>query len=281
MSRQRRPDFICMGAQKAGTGWLYVQLRAHPDFWMPPVKELHYFDRDWRKPRPEAQNRFENALRDARDERDRTFISRAIDLFRRPEMSLPGYTELFDPAADQITGDVTPGYSILPEERIEMILRHLPDVQVIFLARDPVERAWSQLSMWIRHGRMKQFDPADPEAVMQNLSHPDVLARSFPSKIVARWKRFVPAAQFHLFFFDDLKNAPDEVRRHAIEQLGGDPGKASGDLTPDHNTKARLEKLPLTDAIRHKLADFFREELIASARELGGPATKWPGKYGF
>src|ERR1700751_3860857 len=120
MSRQRRPDFICIGAQKAGTGWLYEQLRAHPDFWMPPVKELHYFDRDWRKPRPEAQNRFENALRDARDERDGTFIGRAIDLFRRQGMSLPGYTELFDPAADLITGDVTPGYSILPEERIAM-----------------------------------------------------------------------------------------------------------------------------------------------------------------
>jgi hypothetical protein len=38
------PDFLCVGAQKGGTTWPYWQLDAHPDFWMPPVKELHYFD---------------------------------------------------------------------------------------------------------------------------------------------------------------------------------------------------------------------------------------------
>ncbi len=30
------PDFLCVGAQKAGTSWLYQQLERHPDFWMPP-----------------------------------------------------------------------------------------------------------------------------------------------------------------------------------------------------------------------------------------------------
>ena len=39
-----RPDFLCVGAQKAGTSWLYRQLEPHPDFWMPPLKELHYLD---------------------------------------------------------------------------------------------------------------------------------------------------------------------------------------------------------------------------------------------
>src|SRR5215472_17512260 len=39
-----RPDFLCVGAHKGGTTWLYQQLDSHPDFWMPPLKELHYFD---------------------------------------------------------------------------------------------------------------------------------------------------------------------------------------------------------------------------------------------
>src|SRR5207245_8007632 len=38
------PDFLCVGAHKGGTTWLYQQLDSHPDFWMPPVKELHYLD---------------------------------------------------------------------------------------------------------------------------------------------------------------------------------------------------------------------------------------------
>ena len=33
--RRSGPDFICIGMQKAGTRWLYQQLRGHPEFWMP------------------------------------------------------------------------------------------------------------------------------------------------------------------------------------------------------------------------------------------------------
>jgi hypothetical protein len=46
MSATSGPDFICIGMQKAGTGWLFDQLQYHPDFWMPPIKEIHYLDRD-------------------------------------------------------------------------------------------------------------------------------------------------------------------------------------------------------------------------------------------
>ena len=45
------PDFICFGGQKGGTRWLFDQLSHHPDFWMTPVKELHYVNqsvRVWR-----------------------------------------------------------------------------------------------------------------------------------------------------------------------------------------------------------------------------------------
>ena len=38
------PDFIGIGAQKAGTTWLHRNLQAHPGIWMPKEKELHYFD---------------------------------------------------------------------------------------------------------------------------------------------------------------------------------------------------------------------------------------------
>src|SRR5687767_2912048 len=38
------PDFLCIGAQKAATGWLYDQLSWHPQVWVGPLKELHVFD---------------------------------------------------------------------------------------------------------------------------------------------------------------------------------------------------------------------------------------------
>ena len=41
----RPPEFICIGAQKAGTTWLYEQLRRHPQIHI-PAKEMNVFLRD-------------------------------------------------------------------------------------------------------------------------------------------------------------------------------------------------------------------------------------------
>jgi len=38
------PDFVGIGAQKAGTTWLGHNLQLHPEIWMPGIKELHYFN---------------------------------------------------------------------------------------------------------------------------------------------------------------------------------------------------------------------------------------------
>ena len=40
------PNFLCVGAQKAGTTTLYDILKQHPNIYLPKVKELHFFDKD-------------------------------------------------------------------------------------------------------------------------------------------------------------------------------------------------------------------------------------------
>jgi hypothetical protein len=273
------PDFCCIGAQKAGTGWLYEQLRSHPDFWMPPLKELHYFDRFWRSERKPQRIRL--AREEAGDEPDVQFLDAMVPLYARPEIDFDGYAQLFAAKGTLLSGDITPGYSVLQEEIIEQIIGRFPKLKVVFLARDPVERAWSHLSMWVRHERIPPFDATAVDAVMRNLLRPEVVLRSHPTKIVARWRRYVRPDFFRVYFFDDLKLDPTRLRALVISFLGGDPSKKSGDLPADYNPKARLEKLPLSDEMRTHLARFFEAELKASASELGGPAKEWPARYGF
>jgi Sulfotransferase family len=164
---------------------------------------------------------------------------------------------------------------------IERVVSYFPNLKVIFLARDPVERAWSQLSMGVRLGRISRFDPTDADAVIQKLLHPAVLSLSYPSKIVARWRGHVHPDLFRLYFFDDLERNPAELRRSILHFLGADPDKPSGRIKPDDNRDAGTEKLRLTDKVRSHLAQFFKDELLACARELGGPAREWPSRYGF
>lgn len=275
------PDFLCIGAQKAGTGWLYEQLRDHPDFWMPPLKELHYFDRLGQARRAKKQDRLQTARESARDERDLRFLDRMEKLRAQTELDLDSYAILFESKASLVSGDITPGYSTLADEMIGQISAHFPGIKVVFIARDPVERAWSQLSMWVRHGIIASVGENDFGAVTRHLQESDVVSRSFPSEIVARWRRHVSPDLFGLYFFDDLKRDAGGVRRRMIEFLGGDAGKRSGNLAADHNPKATKEKLRITDEMRTHIAKFFERELKACAAELGGPAKEWPSRYGF
>ena len=267
------PDFLCVGAQKAGTSWLYQQLEPHPDFWMPPVKELHYFD--------QLNKRRQSHPPRCGDERDASFLHGMKNLSEQFYLDLDSYGRLFCHKGRLLSGDISPAYSTLTDEIIERVVSHFPNMKVVFMARDPVERAWSQLSMGVRLGMINKFDATDPEEVVCNLLNPGVLIRSHPSKIVARWRRYVHQENFRVYFFDDLKEKPAELRRSILEFLGGDPNKPSGELKPHENNDAGRDKLRLTAKVRDRMARFFEQELKACAVELGGRAKTWPVRYGF
>jgi hypothetical protein len=265
------PDFLCIGAQKAGTTWLYQQLAAHPDFWMPPQKELHYLDKRGHAPNQTTSRK--------QDDRDIRFLDKLRALRTKFWLDLPNYGQLFAAKGSLLSGDITPAYCMLPDEIIAMVLRCFPHLKVIFLARDPVERAWSQISLGMRTGGILAFDVTDPAEAARHLLHPLVIQRSFPSMIAARWRQHVPADQFRVCFFDDLKRDPAGLRRSIIEFLGADPEKASGQVTPENNVAATVQKLPLSDEVRARIAEFFANELKACATQLGGPAKEWPARY--
>ena len=267
------PDFLCVGAHKAGTTWLYQQLDSHPDFWMPPVKELHYFDQLGRVQRA-ARSR-------CRDERDLRFLECLKSLTAGPNMDLENYARLFEPKASLRSGDISPNYSTLSKEVIRQIVGYFPNLKVIFLARDPVERVWSHLSMEAHYRQIEPFDATDIDEVNRNLLRRGMLLRSYPSAVVARWKRYVDPERFRVYFFDDLQNNPAELRRSILCFLGADPDKPGSRLTTDYNSWTRMEKLPLTNEVRSHLAQFFKKELKTCAARLGGPARNWPERYGF
>ena len=116
----RFPGFLGLGTQKGGTTSLHQLLAAHPQVFLPGCKEVHYFDLNHQKP-------------------------------------LRWYTEHFSAARpEQICGDITPFYLFHPDVP-DRIKARLPDVKLIVLLRDPVERALSQ----VFHAQRKGFEPLD------------------------------------------------------------------------------------------------------------------------
>lgn len=126
------PDFLCVGAQKGGTSWLYRQLERHPDFWMPPVKELHYLNslnrtRRFHPPR-------------CKDRRDASFLDGMKNLSSLSYIDLENYGRLFEHKGSLVSSDISPAYSTVSDEIIQRVVSTFPNLKVIFLARDPAER---------------------------------------------------------------------------------------------------------------------------------------------
>ena len=249
------PDFFCIGAQKGGTRWFYDQVQLHPDFWMPPVKELHYLDRN--KPSPRATKLAKQAAADLpllnRRRRRRYFRQldqRDIDFLdayaRLPwsQVDLDAYAALFNDKRNRIAGDVTPDYSILRPDVIDRVMRRFPEAKVIFIARDPVERVWSHLTMHMRKGDISRDLTA--QAMIRLVGKRFVARRTYQTEIVARWRRYVPEDRFGLFLFDDLVSDAEGLRARILSFLGADPRKPSGGAPAGYNRKRDPGKVPLS-----------------------------------
>lgn len=278
------PDFLCVGSQKGGTGWLRDQLAEHPDVWLPPMGELHYFDRRF-GPRAEKLrirlDRLERRRGNASnglDARDLAFLRHAAT-YAGKKLDFAWYAGLFAPKGDAVSGDITPGYSTLQDDVVAAIAGAFPALRIVFLVRDPVERFWSQLAMRIRNSGAT-FDANDWAAVHEQLIAPDFALRSFPTQTARRWREHFGRDQLFIGQFEDLQTRADWLLGGILEFLGLEP-QAVRELPADHDRKAGAWKPVMSPAIRERLAEHFRDELRQCAEEFGGHAAQWPAKYGL
>lgn len=132
-SRRGLPTFLVIGAAKAGTTSLYHYLGQHPQVFMSPVKEPGFFaleghPLDFRGPGDEW-------LRQA------------------TTTTLEAYQKLFEGVRDEpAVGEASVLY-LHHHAAPEAIARYVPDVKLVAVLRDPVERAYSAFLYQTRNGR--------------------------------------------------------------------------------------------------------------------------------
>lgn len=160
---QELPKFLCIGAQKAATSWLNETLKYHPQIWLPAVKELHYFDHKYvEQNRNWTQSHIENGLKQViywycKNMGDKNafsleYVKYLMQYCNTDMFTEEWYVELFQRRNGEglVKGDITPEYSTIPEEGVEYVKSLLgDDLKIIYIVRDPVSRAVSQLKMHI------------------------------------------------------------------------------------------------------------------------------------
>jgi hypothetical protein len=269
----RGPDFIVIGAQRSGTTWLYYVLRQHPELWLPPVKELHYFDRlklgrgilrsrDWLP-----------LIWTALKTRDpwvlRYFLRRRSDAW---------YARLFQDARESglIAGEITPAYATLGEDGFYRILRINPKVKLIFIMRDPVERAWSAVHLDYRGGQIE--GPLTEEKALERAREQGPVLRSSYIDTIDCLERIVPQRQLYFGFFDDLRDRPVAFVSHLLEFLGADASTVSGMNLPDAvNAAARGKSMPIS--FERSLAREYLPIVEQLCTKFEGPPHAWRERY--
>jgi hypothetical protein len=229
------PRFLGIGAQKAGTTWLYANLRRHPGLYLPRKKELRYWDWNY-------------------------------------DLPLWSYAREFRRARGRLPGEVTPTYCAISPERIHLMRSVMPEVRLIYLVRNPVERAWSHaLHNLRREGR-------SPDTVPREwfLAHFRGWGRTQGSALthLANWERHFPRDQLLVGFFEDVAREPEALLSAVFEHLGVDC-PADWSAYPIREERNVGTGHPLPAEFRAILSEIYLDELAALARRFGGHAEAW------
>lgn len=278
----RYPDFICIGTQKAGTTWLDRNLRRHPKIWLPPIKEMQYFNdahiptsRAWtaRYRREKGNAALARYLKHVPEEtRDARTIARMTDI-ATGAISDDWYGRVFALAgADQVCGEISPDYCLLPEEGIAHILKLAPEVRIVLSLRDPIARSWSQMRMLSSGRAPEQRRP--PEVLARNR---EVLARSDYPTILARWRKYIPEDRFLVFFMDDVAAEPQALLERVCAFLGvryREKLFRRAD-NPIHVGEAQAIPEPVLEVLKEGLRPAY-DGLMSLYPEIG---ARWAAKY--
>jgi Sulfotransferase domain len=163
------PNFLVIGAQRAGTSLLHTILAAHPEVCVPSErKEIQFFDRYF-------------------------------------ERGPSWYQDYFPPAGDaaryRAIGEATAGYLAHPDvpARVHALI---PDCRLVAVLRNPVERAFS----WYQYARRSRNEGRDLETFLE--ADPAVLDGGLYGRHLQRWFDHFPRASVKVMIYEELVQEP-------------------------------------------------------------------------
>lgn len=241
------PDFLVLGAQKAGTTALYAYLRWHPGITGPSWKEVSFFDRHW----------------------------------WRGEQWYRGHFPLR--ARGRLVGEASPSYLFHPlaPERVRAVV---PRARLVALLRDPVARAYSHYQHEVALGREPlSFEDAlaaeeertrgeverlvaDPRAFSRAWWDHTYVARGLYAEQLERWYAVFDRSQLLVVRTEDLAERPAETYAEILAFLGAEPHALA-----EYPRVFERSYAPLAPGTRAALAERFAEPNRRLEELLGRP----------
>jgi hypothetical protein len=239
------PTFLIIGAQKSATRWLRLNLGAHPVVYTAPT-ELAFFNN-----------------------RER-FYSIGAD----------GYAAMFDDATGKrVVGEATPGYMMWrhhPDVVAERIQGVIPDVRLLALLRNPIDRAQSAMVHHMQDGRLP------PDARLLDLVTATPPERDPLGLVAGGWYAASLAPYFERFgdqlvvlLHDDVLRDPTAVYTRALSHIGAEPGFLPDDLAEIRHSRGSHRLGAPSPQERRELYEYFRDDVVLLATMLDRDLSAW------
>ena len=225
------PNFLVIGAPRAGTTWIDENLRCHPDVFMPQKKELHFFDR---------------------------YFGRGLS-----------YYESFFAAwsGQKAVGEATPDYlhGVYSRNDIPALINKcLPGVKLIACLRNPVERVYSRC--W---NSKAKYDHSAELTFEEKLSaKPEFIQEGFYFDQLAKFLELFPREDMRVLLYDDIRDHPGSFMKDVYEFIGVDPTIHTGFEHARINTAAGKRNLAKSKLLWYVSRALSRANLHSAASRL-------------
>ncbi len=288
-------DFFVIGAQKAGTTWLYNRFLEVEGFCLPRVKEVHYFDQVSHHSPYADTSYFNNSLKVQVFKRPLRVLSKlkpiAFNLLQGNfwEAQYHWLWNFRQPSDDWyasymkhhklkgLTGDLTPRHAILAEEDVLRMHKVAPKAKLIYCLRDPIEQTWSHWRMSVKVNKLDISTAQNVEQLEAFIKPKPVLQHV---KYLENSRKFEKVFQTKVehFFYDDLKTDPKSYFKKILSFI--EPHK-SWDLSRVNFNAQNLkgQELEMTPEILDLLKDKLHDLMLEMSQEGSGYFTQWYQKY--
>tara|TARA_Y100000817_G_C16859644_1_gene545296 strand:+ start:1673 stop:2512 length:840 start_codon:yes stop_codon:yes gene_type:complete len=229
------PDFIINGTVRSGTTSLYYNICEHPSILSADYDEIGFFDSNYQL---------------------------GINWYRSMFPTQKEISELKKKTGFAITGEDTPFY-FWKKEAARRILNDLPNVKIISIFRNPIDRAYSNYNLSIRANTEKlSFEDAIEEEMRFLDEHSfresvdrqrSYIAKGIYEKQINFWFEIFPKKQIHILSTEDMKKNPQDTLKKIFRFLE----IPEYTIENPHNQKAvKYEKM--SEETRKLLCDFYK-----------------------
>lgn len=268
------PDFLVIGAEKAGTTFLHRAFRNHPDIHIPYIKELNYFNAlkgNYLAKRKRAtfkqlflkKNRLQQYFSPVTGLKE---FKWDLNYF----MGIPDanwYRRCFINAEKgQIKGELSPAYAVLDEKQVECMRKELGNIKIIFIMRNPVVRDWSQIKMEYNNlNRVAVKENKDINSYIEEFMVSNIFVpKSDYKKTTDRYVRLFGEENVYLGLFEEMIDDPNIFFNKLYDFLNirfvkPNTSKKVNEGTTRLSMSDRLKK---TAYIRHAKTIIYLDELF-------------------